>query len=230
MIQYGPMEDSLIRNITIYALPLIFAITLHEAAHGYVARFFGDNTAYMFGRVSLNPLKHIDPVGTIVMPLVLYFLTSGAFAIGYAKPVPVSFGNLRNPRWDTIWVALAGPACNLIQAFLWAVLFKLLILTQVSESYAQLDEFALLMARGGITVNLVICVFNLFPLPPLDGGRVLVSLLPRRAAITLAGLERYGFLIVMALVFTGILTNFWLRPLVTAGYSLLNLIFSFTPF
>jgi len=226
------MEDSLIRNITIYALPLIFAITLHEAAHGYVARFFGDNTAYMFGRVSLNPLKHIDPMGTIVMPLVLYFLTNGAFAIGYAKPVPVSFNNLRNPRWDTIWVALAGPVCNLIQAFLWALLLKLLILTmsQVSDTYAQLEEFALLMAHGGITVNLVICVFNLFPLPPLDGGRVLVSLLPRKAAITLAGLERYGFLIVMALVFTGILTNFWLRPLVNVGLSLLNQIFSFTPF
>ncbi len=213
------MEDSLIRNITIYALPLIFAITLHEAAHGYVARFLGDNTAYMFGRVSLNPLKHIDPVGTILMPLVLYFLTAGAFAIGYAKPVPVSFGNLSNPRWDTIWVALAGPVCNLIQAFLWAVLFKLLILTQLSDSYAQLEEFVLLMARAGITVNLVICVFNLFPLPPLDGGRVLMALLPVRASIMLSRLEPYGFFIVMALVVTGTLTRFWLGPLVSIGYA-----------
>jgi Zn-dependent protease len=224
------MDDSLIRNITIYALPLIFAITLHEAAHGYVARFFGDNTAYMFGRVSLNPLKHIDPFGTILIPVLLYFVTNGAFAIGYAKPVPVSFGNLRHPRRDTIWVALAGPLCNLIQALLWAVLLKLLIPLQVDDSYAQLQEFVLLMAHAGIAVNLLICVFNLFPLPPLDGGRVLVSILPLRAAIRFARVERYGFLIVMALVMTGILTTFWLRPLVTAGLGLLNMLFSFTPF
>ncbi len=224
------MDDSLIRNITIYALPLIFAITLHEAAHGYVARFFGDNTAYMFGRVSLNPLKHIDPVGTILIPVLLYFASGGMFAIGYAKPVPVSFGNLRHPRRDTIWVALAGPACNLLQALIWAVLLKLLIPLQVDDSFAQLQEFVLLMAHAGIAVNLVICVFNLFPIPPLDGGRVLVSILPYRAAIALARVERYGFLIVMALVFSGILTTYWLRPLVTAGLGLLNMLFSFTPF
>jgi Zn-dependent protease len=224
------MDDSLIRNITIYALPLIFAITLHEAAHGYVARFCGDNTAYMFGRVSLNPLKHIDPVGTILIPILLYFFSSGMFAIGYAKPVPVSFGNLRHPRRDTIWVALAGPVCNLLQALIWAVLLKLLIPLQVDDSFAQLQEFVLLMAHAGIAVNLLICVFNLFPIPPLDGGRVLVSILPLRAAIGFARIERYGFLIVMALVFTHILTTYWLRPLVTAGLGLLNMLFSFTPF
>lgn len=224
------MDDSLIRNITIYALPLIFAITLHEAAHGYVARFCGDNTAYMFGRVSLNPLKHIDPVGTILIPILLYFVSGGMFAIGYAKPVPVSFGNLRHPRRDTIWVALAGPVCNLLQALIWAVLLKLLIPLQVDDSFAQLQEFVLLMAHAGIAVNLLICVFNLFPIPPLDGGRVLVSILPLRAAIGFARVERYGFLIVMALVFTGILTTYWLRPLVTAGLGLLNMLFSFTPF
>jgi Zn-dependent protease len=214
------MDNSLIQTVAVYALPVLFAITLHEAAHGYVARFFGDNTAYMFGRVTLNPLKHIDPMGTIAMPLVLYFLTHGAFLFGYAKPVPVSFGNLRNPRWDSMWVSLAGPGCNLLQAILWACALKLMALAAVAE------PFFILMTQAGVLVNLVMCVFNLFPVPPLDGGRVLVALLPRRAAIQVASLERYGFIIVMALVFTGILTNLWLRPLVVSGISLFELVFS----
>ena len=114
---------NLIQSILIYALPVLFAITVHEAAHGYVARHFGDNTAYVMGRVTLNPFKHIDPIGTILMPLMLYFATSGAFLFGYAKPVPVNFGNLRNPKRDMIWVALAGPGSNFIQAILWALAF-----------------------------------------------------------------------------------------------------------
>jgi Zn-dependent protease len=218
------MNNSLIQTVAVYALPVLFAITLHEAAHGYVARFFGDNTAYMFGRVTLNPMKHIDPMGTIAMPLALYFLTGGAFLFGYAKPVPVAFGNLRNPRWHGMWVALAGPGCNLAQAILWACAYKVLVEAGIDE------PFFVLMAHAGILVNLVMCIFNLFPVPPLDGGRVLVALLPPRAALKLAGVERYGFIIVMVLVFTGILTNLWLRPLATAAFRLLDLLFSFTAY
>jgi Zn-dependent protease len=196
----------------VYALPVIFAITLHEAAHGYVARMLGDNTAYVLGRVSFNPMRHIDPVGTIVIPLVLYFATSGAFMFGYAKPVPVAFGNLRNPRWGSLWVALAGPMCNFIQALVWGVVGVALAASNVEE------PFFTRMAAAGIGVNLVLGVLNLFPLPPLDGGRVLAALLPPRPSIMLSRIEPYGFFIVMALVITGTLTKFWLRPLVSLGY------------
>ena len=167
----------LIQTVAIYALPVVFAITLHEAAHGYAARHFGDNTAYMLGRITLNPLKHIDPVGTIAMPLVLYFATSGAFLFGYAKPVPVNFGRLRNPKRDMVWVALAGPGANLVQAIGWTVAAYLMVASGVEE------RFWLGMAKAGILTNLVMFAFNLFPLPPLDGGRILVGLLPMRAAL-----------------------------------------------
>ncbi|MEM5385360.1 MULTISPECIES: site-2 protease family protein [Paraburkholderia] len=206
------MDSSLIQTIVVYALPVIFAITLHEAAHGYVARMLGDNTAYVLGRVSFNPMRHIDPLGTIFIPLLLYFATSGAFMFGYAKPVPVAFGNLRNPRWGSLWVALAGPMCNFIQALVWGVFGVSLALMHVDE------PFFTRMAAAGVGVNLVLGVLNLFPLPPLDGGRVLTALLPVRPAMMLARLEPYGFFIVMALVMTGTLTRFWLRPLVNIGY------------
>src|SRR3954462_14893307 len=159
----------------IYALPVLFAITVHEAAHGYVARYLGDNTAYSMGRVTLNPVKHIDPIGTIVMPLLLYFATHGAFLFGYAKPVPVNFGQLRHPKRDMVWVALAGPVSNFIQAILWALLFTVLVGVGVNE------RFFLDMAKAGVLVNLVMWAFNLFPLPPLDGGRV-VSACCRRGS------------------------------------------------
>ncbi|MBN3753362.1 site-2 protease family protein [Paraburkholderia sp. Tr-20389] len=207
------MDSSLIQTIVVYALPVIFSITLHEAAHGYVARMLGDNTAYVLGRVSFNPMRHIDPIGTIVIPLVLYFATSGAFMFGYAKPVPVAFGNLRNPRWGSLWVALAGPLCNFVQALLWGVFGVALAALNVDE------PFFTRMARAGVFVNLVLGVLNLFPLPPLDGGRVLTALLPVRPAMMLARLEPYGFFIVMALVMTGTLTRFWLSPLVNIGYA-----------
>ncbi|RDU97885.1 site-2 protease family protein [Trinickia dinghuensis] len=206
------MNPSLIQTIVVYALPVIFAITLHEAAHGYVARLLGDNTAYMMGRVSFNPMRHIDPVGTIAIPLLLYFVTGGAFMFGYAKPVPVAFHNLRNPRWGTFWVALAGPLSNFIQALLWGVVAVVLPGLGIQE------PFFTRMAAAGIGVNLVLGVINLFPLPPLDGGRVLMALLPPRQALSLARLERYGFFIVMALLVTGLLTKVWLRPLVSFGY------------
>ncbi len=211
---------NLIQTIAIYALPVLFAITVHEAAHGYVARHFGDNTAYMMGRVTLNPLKHIDLVGTIVMPLFLYFATSGAFLFGYAKPVPVQFGNLRNPKKHMVWVALAGPGANFIQAILWGILFYVLHGTGVSE------PFFLKMAQGGILVNLVMFAFNLFPLPPLDGGRILVGLLPYRQAELVSRIEPWGFFIVMGLVVTGVVTTFWLQPLMALSYGLLDLLLS----
>ncbi|MEJ8837200.1 site-2 protease family protein [Ramlibacter sp. AN1133] len=214
------MDPNTIQTILIYALPVLFAITVHEAAHGYVARHFGDNTAYMMGRVTLNPLKHIDPIGTILMPLMLYFATSGAFLFGYAKPVPVNFGQLRHPKRDSVWVALAGPASNFIQAILWALAFTLLVAAGVNE------RFFLSMAKAGVLVNLVMWAFNLFPLPPLDGGRVLVGVLPPRQAYALSRIEPWGFFIVMGLVLAGVVSTFWLRPLIGAGYWFLDVLLS----
>jgi len=210
--------NNLIQTVLIYALPVLFAITVHEAAHGYVARHFGDNTASMMGRVTLNPMKHIDPVGTILMPLMLYFATSGTFLFGYAKPVPVNFGQLRRPKRDMIWVALAGPVSNFLQAILWALLFTLLVAAGLTE------RFFLEMAKAGVLVNLVMWAFNLFPLPPLDGGRVLVGLLPPRQAYALSRIEPWGFFIVLGLVLAGIVSSYWLSPLISIGYKLLGLL------
>ena len=208
----------LIQTVLIYALPVLFAITTHEAAHGYAARHFGDNTAAMMGRITLNPIKHIDPIGTILMPLLLYFATSGAFLFGYAKPVPVRFDHLRHPKRDMIWVALAGPASNFVQAVFWGLLLIVLVGTGLHE------RFFLEMCRAGILVNLVMWAFNLFPLPPLDGGRILVGLLPWKQAQLVARVEPYGFFIVMALVIAGVVGSYWLRPLMSLGYSAIDLI------
>ena len=210
----------IIQTMAIYAIPVLFAITVHEAAHGYAARHYGDNTAYMQGRITLNPLKHIDPLGTIAMPLLLYFATSGAFLFGYAKPVPVNFGRLRHPKRDMIWVALAGPGANLVQAILWVVLGYRMVASGVEE------HFFREMARAGLMVNLVMFAFNLFPLPPLDGGRILVGLLPMRAAIGLSRVEPYGFFIVLALVVSGIVGSLWLRPLMNVTAGLIELLLS----
>ena len=215
------MEFSeLIQTVLIYALPVLFAITIHEAAHGYAARHFGDNTAAMMGRITLNPLKHIDPIGTILMPLLLYFATSGTFLFGYAKPVPVRFDHLRNPKRDMIWVALAGPASNFVQALFWALALIVIVASGVNE------RFFLEMCRAGIMVNLVMWAFNLFPLPPLDGGRILVGLLPMKQAQLVARIEPFGFYIVMALVIAGAVGTFWLRPLMSLGYSAIDLVLS----
>lgn len=215
------MEPSeLIQTVLIYALPVLFAITIHEAAHGYAARHFGDDTAAMMGRITLNPVKHIDPIGTILMPLLLYFATSGAFLFGYAKPVPVRFDQLRHPKRDMIWVALAGPASNFVQALLWAIALVLFVALGVQE------RFFLGMCRAGILVNLVMWAFNLFPLPPLDGGRILVGLLPWKQAQLVARIEPWGFFIVMALVIAGVVGSYWLRPLMNLGYAAIDLILS----
>lgn len=202
----------LIQKIAVFALPVLFAITAHEAAHGYVARHFGDPTAAMLGRVTLNPLPHIDPIGTVLMPLLLYFATQGAFLFGYARPVPVNAARLRHPRRDMVWVALAGPASNFVQAIAWAVLLTLLVGFGVQE------RFFTEMAKAGILVNLVMWAFNLFPLPPLDGGRVLAGLMGGRTEQALARIEPYGFFIVLALVLVGIVGTYWLRPLIDFGY------------
>jgi Zn-dependent protease len=210
----------LIQTVLIYALPVIFAITLHEAAHGYIAQRLGDNTAAMLGRVTLNPLPHIDPVGTILLPLLLYFSTSGAFLYGYAKPVPVRFGQLHNPKRDMIWVALAGPASNLLQALLWGVLLYALAGSGVTE------RFFLEMCRAGMLTNVVMFAFNLFPLPPLDGGRIVVGLLPWRQAVQFSRVEPWGFFIVMALVITGVISSWWMQPLMGVTFDLLKLTLS----
>ena len=211
--------NNLIQNIAIYALPVLFAITIHEAAHGYVARMFGDSTAYMLGRMTLNPIKHIDPIGTIAMPLLLLFTTAaipgGPFVLGYAKPVPVNFANLRHPKRDMIWVALAGPVSNFIQALAWTLLLIAMFMLGIDE------DFFFRMAQAGILVNLVIAVFNLLPIPPLDGGRVLVGVLPRGPAYQLSRLEPFGFFIVLALLVAGVLGSWWISPLVQLTYSVL---------
>ncbi len=210
--------ENMLQTVLIFALPVLFSITIHEAAHGYVARYFGDNTAYAMGRVTLNPIPHIDPIGTIAMPVLLYFATSGAFLFGYAKPVPVDFGRLRHPKRDMVWVALAGPASNFVQAILWALLFTVLVGMGLNE------RFFLEMAKAGVLVNLVMWAFNLFPLPPLDGGRILAGLLPARAAWTFSRIEPWGFFIVMGLVIAGIVGSFWLRPLISLGYGVLGVL------
>lgn len=212
--------SDLVQTVLIYALPVLFAITLHEAAHGYAARYFGDNTAWMMGRVTLNPWPHVDLMGTVAMPLLLYFATSGAFLFGYAKPVPVRFGNLRHPKKDMVWVALAGPGINLLQALLWGVLWYALMGTGLTE------RFFLEMCKAGMLVNVVMCVFNMFPLPPLDGGRIVVGLLPWRQALMFSRIEPYGFYIVMALVLLGAIHSIWMQPLMGLTFSLLEWVLS----
>lgn len=210
--------NELVQNFAVYALPVLFAITLHEAAHAYAARYFGDSTAYAQGRMSLNPARHIDPIGTILIPVLLYFASS-PFLFGYAKPVPVDWGRLRKPKRDMIWVALAGPAANLFMGLLWLIMVKVLIALHVNE------PFFLQMADAGILVNLVIFAFNLFPMPPLDGGRILTGLLPHRYAYKFAQIEPYGFFIVLALAFLQIL-KFWMVPVMVVAELALRLIVS----
>ena len=199
----------LIQTVSVYALPVVFAITLHEAAHGFVASKLGDPTAAMLGRVTLNPWPHIDLVGTVLMPLLLYITTQGQFLFGYAKPVPVDWRNLRHPKRDMAWVALAGPASNWLQALAWALVLNALVFFKVDEA------FWLDMCQAGVLVNAVMFAFNLFPLPPLDGGRILVGLLPWRAAMTVSRIEPYGFYVVLALVMLGVVSEWWLKPLMS---------------
>jgi Zn-dependent protease len=209
--------SNLIQTVSVYAIPVIFAITLHEAAHGYAAKYFGDSTAYMMGRVTLNPFSHIHLMGTILLPLLLYFSTNGALLFGFAKPVPVDFGNLRHPKRDMVWVALAGPASNLVQAIVWALLFV------VYTDFGVSEKFFLAMCKAGVLSNVVMFAFNLFPLPPLDGGRIVVGLLPWKQAYQFSRVEPYGFYIVMALVITGVVNHLWLDPVMNATFGLIQL-------
>ena len=220
------MEFNLVQKIAIYALPVIFAITLHEAAHGFVARYFGDNTAYVLGRVSLNPLRHIDPVGTVLVPLLILTMSSlfgsGGILFGWAKPVPVDFSGLRHPKRDMLWVAAAGPFANLLMALLWAFALKFALLAPDNAFTLPLG----LMARAGITVNLVLMLLNLLPILPLDGGRIAVSLLPNRLAYGFSRLEPYGFPILLLLLFTNLLGAI-LNPMLSAAIQVLATIFQF---
>ena len=221
-----PVEFSLVQTIAIWALPVLFAITLHEVAHGYAARRLGDPTAVSQGRLSLNPIKHVDPVGTVVVPIVLLLMSKlmgGGFLFGWAKPVPVDYRRLRNPRRDMALVAAAGPMANLAMAIGWGLLLKLALGVTADEGLWLGLRY---MAVAGITINLILMVLNLLPLPPLDGGRVLAGLLPQRLAYQYEKLEPYGLLIVIGLLATGLLSKIMYWPLtISEGllYKLLGL-------
>ena len=212
--------NGLIQTLTLAALPVMFAITLHEAAHGYAARHFGDPTAYLAGRISLNPLRHIDLVGTIIVPAMILLLSTGGFLFGWAKPVPVDFSRLRQPKKDMFWVAAAGPASNLVMACGWALLLKINWLLPTNAYSLPLAK----MSEIGIGINVMLMVLNLLPLPPLDGGRIAVSLLPHRLSWKFAQLERWGFPILLVLLFTGVL-GVILSPLVGISQALIAVVF-----
>ena len=221
-------ELTLIGKIAIFALPVIFAITLHEAAHGYIARYFGDMTAAAAGRITLNPLKHIDPVGTILVPLAILLtsklLGGGMILFGWAKPVPVNFGNLRRPKQDMLWVAAAGPGANFVMAVFWALVIQL--------GHALGNDFVsaplMLMGAAGVFINVILMALNLLPLPPLDGGRIAVSLLPVRLAMQFSRLEPYGLFILLGLLFTGVL-GIILWPLISLFIGLIALVSGLDP-
>ena len=210
--------NEIIQTIAVYALPVLFAITLHEAAHAYAAKYYGDLTAYSQGRMSLNPTKHIDPFGTILIPLLLA-LVGSPFLFGYAKPVPIDFSLLRHPKKDMAWVALAGPMANLLMGLLWMALFFVLDAADIDEAYFYE------VARAGVKINLILFAFNMFPLPPLDGGRILTSVLPNRYAFRFARFEPYGFFIMIGLMMLNLL-NYWMVPVISGANVLLNILIS----
>lgn len=193
--------DELIRNLAVYALPVLFAITMHDAAQAFVAKRFGDNTAHAAGRTTLNPLAHIDPIGTIVIPAVMYLMSG--FVFGYAKPLPLNYGQMKHPKRDMAFVALAGPGANFVMALLWMVLAIVLHVFNVEESFPKL------VAAAGVKTNLWLMAFNLLPIPSMDGGRILFSVLPHKAAYQFARLEPYGFLILLALILLKVV-GYWL--------------------
>lgn len=209
-----------IQLLSLYAIPAVLAITLHEAAHGYAAKKLGDLTAYQEGRITLNPIKHIDLIGTLVVPAVLLLATGGKIAFGWAKPVPVNFSALRNPKRDMLWVAAAGPGANLLMAIGWALLLKLTLIAPENYFSSPLE----MMSKGGILINLVLMVLNLIPVPPLDGGRIAISALPHAMAYNLAKLEPYGLLIIMLLMASGVLSSF-MYPILGSIIGVLSFVF-----
>ena len=213
--------SSLIQIFTVYAIPVLLAITLHEAAHAYAAWKLGDDTAYSLGRVTLDPIKHIDPMGTIAMPLMLYFATGGQFLFGYAKPVPVQMQRLRSPRRDMALVALAGPVANLAQAIVWLTVNVIVLKTGLPAR-----EFFVRVCQAGAITNLTMFAFNLFPLLPLDGGRIVNGLLPPKAAATFARIEPFGFYIVTVLVIVGFIGQWWMHPIMNVTLTAINWLLS----
>jgi Zn-dependent protease len=241
--------SQLAQTLAIYAIPVLFAITLHEAAHGYVARHFGDMTAHAQGRISLNPVRHIDILGTIVVPLAILLLSYGKFLFGWAKPVPVNYSALRKPRQHMAWVAAAGPGANLMMAILWAVVLRIAIgMTDRSAAWMEVArlhgtdgliqavmkygnsavEFLIAVSAAGILVNLVLMLLNLLPILPLDGGRIVASLLPSRAAWRFAKLEPWGLPLLLLLLFVPVygsnLLSLILSPLLFESEALLRAI------
>ena len=212
--------QSIIQTIALLAIPMVFAITLHEAAHGYVAKHFGDYTAYQAGRVSLNPLNHVDLIGTILVPVGLLIMTAGQFVFGWAKPVPVNFSQLRDPKRNMLWVAVAGPGANLAMALAWALILRLALVAPANYFSFPVQ----VMAQGGVLINLVLMVLNLIPIPPLDGGRIAVSLLPNRLAYRFAMIEPYGLIIIVALLVTRVLSGV-IGPVVAVCRDLIYAVF-----
>ena len=206
--------------LSLYAIPAVLAITLHEAAHGYAAKRLGDLTAYQQGRITLNPIKHIDVIGTLIVPAVLLLASGGKMAFGWAKPVPVNFAALRNPKKDMFWVAAAGPGANLIMAIGWALIFKFTFIMPEHYFSSPLLE----MAKVGILINLVLMVLNLMPVPPLDGGRIAISVLPHALAYNLAKLEPYGLLVIMLLMASGVLSSI-MYPILGSIIGVLSFVF-----
>jgi Zn-dependent protease len=209
--------DELIRNLAVYALPVLFAITMHNAAQAYAARYFGDMTAFAAGRVTTNPLAHIDPFGTVILPVLLYLTTQ--FAFGYAKPLPIDYSRLRHPKRDMAWVALAGTAANFLMALLWLVIGMFLQYFGVNEPFWNK------VADAGVITNLVLIAFNLLPIPPMDGGRIVFSLLPQKLAYKYARIEPYGFFILMGLMLLKLL-SYWVVPVMVVSRLLLGVLVS----
>jgi len=209
-------ELGLISTLFVFVIPVIFAVTVHEVAHGWVASQFGDQTARSMGRLTLNPIKHIDPVGTIVVPAIMYF-TSG-FIFGWAKPVPINWRNLGHPRRDMAIVAIAGPAANLLMLLFWAMSAKIIMLLGNDSNH--LTQLLFIMCNIGIMINIVLMILNLFPILPLDGGRVLTAMLPRNLAISFSRMEPYGLIILVVLLLSGVLWKI-LLPVISGTQSLI---------